>query len=44
MNIRGLKMTTYTLYPDFFQLAFGHGTPKKILDDRIGSWDNPDYD
>ena len=24
-------MTTNTLYPDFFQLAFGHGTPKRAL-------------
>ena len=24
-------MKTYTLYPDFFQLAFRHGTPKRAL-------------
>jgi hypothetical protein len=24
-------MTTNTLYPDFFKLAFGHGTPKRAL-------------
>ena len=24
-------MTTNTLYPGFFQLAFGHGTPKRAL-------------
>ena len=37
-------MITNTLYPDIFQLAFGQGTPKKSLNDRIGSWDNPDHD
>ena len=24
-------MITNTLYPDFFKLAFGHGTPKRAL-------------
>ena len=24
-------MTTNNLYPNFFQLAFGHGTPKRAL-------------
>ena len=24
-------MKKYTLYPDFFQLAFRHGTPKRAL-------------
>ena len=24
-------MTTNTLYPDFFKLSFGHGTPKRAL-------------
>ena len=24
-------MTTNTLYPDFFKLAFGHDTPKRAL-------------
>ena len=24
-------MKTNTLYPNFFQLAFGHGTPKRAL-------------
>ncbi|MDP6216778.1 MAG: nitrate/nitrite transporter NrtS, partial [SAR324 cluster bacterium] len=30
-NFRRLQMTKYTLYPDFSQLAFMHGTPKRAL-------------